>query len=563
MSAMTLANVIGGKIPNFNAEVWTREAISGAALIEMVQPHLLSKFLVETALIESKFARDRVEKLLHELVAIDTLLSTNIKESWSRAKEFSASSGGGAVAPALHQHHSTSMSDGFTPTTLFHTPLSRVFPHPPHLGAAVGGDHRQGHPPSFMREIASRSDFSFDDSALFSSDRTHSLSRATVTAAPQIVGVPGIASTTGQSPTMLHITLNQPSAKPPNYPILCNASVPEEFYTWLRTVRKESLNCQPVDRRMLNQLVSQEVQQEIGRIIVDSRSRDPYLFEGNDVEYPTHWAGVSDKLLLRVMFKLNGPRSAAEAKLRLKKVKFFFNDSTTQQSAFCNKVRKHCNKFKSDLADFAYTANMWKATEDLTHEMIIEAFNEGFSSTDMIKNAQGASVPRCKNLAIVREIIREKKRYPLDDVINAIVDYFEELDNAIRANRGMSYDVTPWVSQGKAKKRSFNQISSTSNEGANAAGTAGVNQVSATQPRKVQRPPTNNPRCNNCGSKGHLCSERTCFLWGAPGALGADGKWIDGTPSLKLPADVYTTFAKTRKPIFYAYPENQSKRSAS
>ena len=530
MSAMTLANVIGGKIPNFNPDVWIREAISGAALIEMVQPNLLSKFLVETALIESKFARDRVEKLLHELVAIDTLLSSNIKDSWSKAKEFSASSTLGAVTPALHQNHSSPMSNGFTPTSLFHTPQGN-FQAPSHSsGAATGGDPRQGHPPSFMREIASRSDFSFDDSALFSSERTHSLARAAVTAVPHAVAIPGIANTIGQAPTMLHITLNQPSAKPPNYPILCNASVPEEFYNWLRTVRKESLNCQPVDRRMLNQLVSQEVQQEIGRIIVESRSRDPYLFDGHDLEYPTHWAAVSDKLLLRVLFRLNGPLSAAEAKLRLKKLKFFFNDSTTLQSAFCNKLRKHCNKFKCDLADFAYTAYKWRAGEDLTHEMIIEAFTEGFSSTDMIKNAQGASVARCKNLPIVREIVREKKRFPLDDIINAILDHFEELDNAIRANRGIGYDVTPWVSQGKAKKRSFNQITTTSNEGANTNGTAGVNQVSAAQPRKVQRPPTNNPRCNNCGSKGHLCSERTCFLWGAPGALGADGKWIDGTP---------------------------------
>jgi len=317
--------------------------------------------------------------------------------------------------------------------------------------------------------------------------------------------------------------------------------------------------------------VSQEVKEEVSRIIVTAKTKEPKMFDV-DAPIPDCWPNVTDKLLLRVLFGLVGPRNAAEAKLRLKKLIFHFNDSTTSQAQFTSKLRKHCNKFKSDLADFSYNSSKWPTWEELSRPMIIEAFSDGFASTDTIKNKEGtAQVPKCRNLAYIREIIREKKQQNmfLEDIMNAVIDHYEAIDVAVRSNRGVCYEVMPWAAQQGKQKRKFNQLT-TSNEGADTAGSSlppggasAVNQVSTGKPPKAAmnaRPPTNNPRCNNCGSRGHICSERTCFLWGAPGALGANGSWPDGTPSLKLEQAVWNAFASVRKLVFYGYPENQGKR---
>jgi hypothetical protein len=354
--------------------------------------------------------------------------------------------------------------------------------------------------------------------------------------------------------------LNQPAAKPPNYPILQVASDPAAFYTWVRSCRKESLHCMPVDRRPLNQLVSVDVKEEIARILLNARdSGDPTMFD-QDAPYPASWPEVTDKLLLRVLFGLNGPQSAAEAKERCKKLVFYFNDSTTFQNFFTAKLRKHCNKFKSDLADCSYSVRKWPKGQHFTHHMIVEAFTEGFASTETIKGKPGTSapVPRCKNLYIIREFLREHKGKLLDEIVTILLDHFEALDIAVRTTRGISYDVVPWVTV-RDNKRSRGVAQIDAEETPNAQ----VNQVSGgaahQRPPKTAKPATNNPRCNNCGSKGHTCSERTCFLWGAPGAKGANGEWAEGTPSLKLVTEDWATFSKVRKPVFYSYPENAKK----
>ena len=567
MSAKQLADFIGGKITNFNSEIWIKEDISGAAFLEAVEPPSLAEFLEHTAKIESKFARQRVGILLHAMIAKDSAIQSNIRIAWYQAKGISTS-----ASPSLSANYSA--LEAATPSVLFATPVAPQSQASPLHGAA-GAQSLQGQgQPSFLREIRSRSELSFDDSALYSSERVHMQSRASVSSAgTNQFGSANLSSAGGgQQPMMLNITLNQPSAKPPSYPILQNASVPEEVYNWVRLCRKESLNCQVVDRRPLNQLVSQEVKEECSRIIVAAKSKEPKMFDA-EAPIPSCWPDVTDKLLLRVLFGLVGPRNAAEAKARLKKLIFHFNDSTTSQSAFTNKLRKHFNKFKSDLSDFSYNSSKWPAWEELSRPMIIEAFSDGFNNTDTIKNKEGtAQVPKCRNLAYIRELIREKKQQhpplPLEDIMNAIIDHFEAI--AVRSSRGICYEVMPWAAQqGKQNKRKFNQLT-TSNEGADATGSnlppggsSAVNQVSAGRPPKVPmtaRPPTNNPRCNNCGSRGHICSERTCFLWGAPGALGANGSWPDGTPSLKLEQAVWNAFAAGRKAIFYGYAENQGKR---
>jgi hypothetical protein len=346
----------------------------------------------------------------------------------------------------------------------------------------------------------------------------------------------------------IQVTLNQPSARPAVYPIL-ETAFSAEFNPWLRNCRKATLMAMPVDRKPLNMCVSQDVKDEVARIIVDARRNDPTLFDAG-APYPENWSDITDKLLLKVLFGINGPRGAAEAKARLKKLVFYFNDSTTEQSSFTQKLRKHCNKVKSDLADFGYNSRKWREGDKLlSHDMILEAFTEGFNNNEQIKGPEDKLVPRCRNLAVIRELIRERKRIDLEDLCNYLINYFDNIDITIRANRGVKYETHPWVAQTKPKKRGFNAISADGGAGAGKPAKAAM----------TARPPPEHPRCNNCGSKGHACSERTCYLWGAPGALGASGSWPEGTKSLRLTDEEWKTFRAVRHAVFYAYPENKPK----
>jgi hypothetical protein len=131
-----------------------------------------------------------------------------------------------------------------------------------------------------------------------------------------------------------------------------------------------------------------------------------------------------------------------------------------------------------------------------------------------------------------------------------MISKFEGRDLSIRLNKTSGYTVTPWRSKdAKGKqKRQVNQVASV--------------DAAATVPRKSRadgKPPTNNPRCNNCGSKGHVCSERTCFFWGHAKAKGPNGSWPEGTPSLNLTPEEYKAWKTVRHDTFYAYPENQKK----
>ena len=195
--------------------------------------------------------------------------------------------------------------------------------------------------------------------------------------------------------------------------------------------------------------------------------------------------------------------------------------------------------------------------------MIVEAFSEGFSDTSTVLGPDKTTqVVKCSNLKKIREFIREHKASTLEEIISFIVSHFERLDTTVRSNSKVKYDVTPWRQDAggaggakpNGKKRKFNQI---------AQSDAGVHAISASGGGGAARkPPTGNPRCNNCGSKGHVCGERTCFLFGHPKAKGPDGNWPEGTPSLRLTPEEYKAWSVTRKPIFYGYPENQPKPKA-
>jgi hypothetical protein len=169
-------------------------------------------------------------------------------------------------------------------------------------------------------------------------------------------------------------------------------------------------------------------------------------------------------------------------------------------------------------------------------------------------------VPKCRNLTKIREMIREHKVLPLEDLMTRIIDHFERLDTTIRSNPQAKYELYPWRKSdqpgqvGNKRKRNFNQVEAGNGGGAGAAGNAS---------KKPPRPPTNFPRCANCGSKGHLCGERTCFLFGHPKAKGVNGEWPDGSPSLRLTTEEYKAWSVKRKPIFFSYSENKGASSSA
>jgi hypothetical protein len=343
----------------------------------------------------------------------------------------------------------------------------------------------------------------------------------------------------------LAITIMQPSAEKPKYQILENTDNEEQFNLWLRKNRKETTLAAKQDRRPLTELLSYDAKLEVARIIQQAATKDVDLFDVGSPYPSREWASVTETLLLKCLFKVNGPRSATDAKIRLKKKQLFFNDATTEQKHFTSKLRKHIKEFNQTLHDFSYCSRLWpEHDKQLTHIMIVEAFSEGFNSQETTKGQDGKTdVPKCSNLSIIREKIRENKAKTLEDICDLLISHFERQDDVIRANR-TEYSVKPWRTQTEKKKRTFNQV---------AAGGA------SDQPARKIKPPATFPRCNNCGSKGHACGERTCYLFGHPRALGLNGTWAEGTPSLKLTPDEWKAWRVTRHAIFYAYPENRGK----
>lgn len=536
MSAAALAKHIGDKIPNFKPEAWIAEDVSGTAFLEVVSPSSLTEFLEQTALINSKFQRTRIENLLRELVASDKSIAESVRKLWATnlvplaaSNSVNPPSGGQLLSPAH-------------PSNLFQTPAPR-----------------SQHGASFLSEIKGRVGFPLDNSVLFGSDSTSA--RASITGLQPEMSSGGRTSADGGP--CFAITINQPSAEKPKYVILETCDNDEEFAKWLKKNREESLLALPVDRRALTDLITKDCKEEISRVIVNAARDDPHIFD-KDAPYPNHgWPSVTEKLLLRVLFKKNGPPSASAAKDRLKAIRFFFNDSTTHQKLFTAKLRKHVKRFTSDLEDFQYSCRLWpEHDKDMSHTAIVEAFSEGFNDTSTVLGPDKTTqVSKCSNLAKIREYIREHKAKTLEEIIAFVVGYFERLDTTVRSNSKVKYDVTPWRqdaggAKSSGKKRKFNQT-----EASVQAISASGGSVPPTP--KVQRPPTTNPRCNNCGSKGHLCGERTCFLFGHSKAKGPDGNWPEGTPSLRLSPEEYKTWSTTRKPIFFGYPENQPKPKAT
>jgi hypothetical protein len=534
LSASGLAKIIGDKIQNFKPEFWIEEDVNGAAFLEVVSPPQLSEFLQHQMLISSNFQRTRIANLLRDMIKNDKSLSDVERGSWSEPSL--------AAATPVHQT-SSNLGENFSPNIqkqLFVTP-ERVKP-----SAAP-----------FLKEIKGKVDFGLNDAELFSSDYTQA--RVTVAGTPG--GAPSAEFTDASMMPNGGFTFNISSstADKPNYMILDACDNPTEFFKWLRKNREESELALPVNRRPLKDLLTKDAKLEVARCILKASTEDVDLFD-KDAPYPNKgWVSVTDKLLLKVLHKKNGPPCASEAKQKLKETVFYFNDATTEQKLFTAKFRKHCKKITEHIENFDYMYRLWPAHDSiLSHAMIIDAFSEGFNDKSTVLGADNTSqVPKCRNLTKIREMIREKKELPLEDLMTHIIDHFERLDTTIRSNPQAKYELYPWRKSdqpgqaGNKRKRNFNQVEA----GGGAAGNA--------KHQKPPRPPTTFPRCANCGSKGHLCGERTCFLFGHPKAKGVDGEWPEGSPSLRLAPDEYKAWSAKRKPVFFSYPENKGPSSSS
>lgn len=551
MSAKDLGQVVADHIHGFNTVPWNAEDVSGSAIIGHLAPSALSEFLEQTLNISSQFTRRRIQAILVDLIEKDTTIDEELREAWKQIRAPNLLNFN-ERASATMIHQTMPPSSALLPQALFQTPSvggavrATSAPSIPAIFSSRTASLFQGtaaySPPSFLTECGSPDDFSMEDSTLFANTN-----RAAMTA-----GSARLESTSGGG-NGFSITINQPSATPPKYVILNCASDSTEFYNWIRKNRKESLLALPVDRRTLSQLVSEDVKEEIYRIMRHLGPTNAFYFNADTCPWPRSWPEVSDHLLLKILFTMNGPRTAAEAKLRLKSRSFYFNDSTTSQDKFTTKLRKFSNDFKGTLKDFAYTTHMWELGDKLEHAMIIEAFSDCFTNVEQIKGPDGTTmVPKSRNYAKVKEMIREHKGQPLEEIVHFIVDAFERVDIAVRSSRSITYDVKPWKSDdsNKGRKRGFNQV----------AGQADQKNAKNARPA---RPATEFPRCNNCGRKSHACGERSCYLFGHPDARGPQGTWADGEQSLFIEKEKMKAWKITRDPVFYGYPENQRQKKGA
>jgi hypothetical protein len=543
MSAEDLSQVLVGKITTLPTDCWIQEDLSGAVFLEHVEPSNLGEILEFTAKISSSLMRTRAIAIILALIEQDPTIPAQLKKKWT---DFRAAKLAAAFAAVPSAQPSALM-----PNALFRTPVSSSpsaavnqnlsFSSPGFFGD-VNVSNSASAAPSFLSEFST----SFRmGSPSVAADATHG--RASVQTPLTAVG-----GSVNPFNGNLQITINQPSAEPPKFMILESCSDSAQFYLWLKKNRKEFLLSRKVDHKMWNELVSHDAREEIVRILYTARRSPEWaskLFNDTDCRVPEEWPEVSEALLLKILFGLHGPRNANAAFERLISRLFHFNDSTTDQSLFTGKARKFLNEFKRTIQDFAYNHGQWPLNDKLTKEMMRDALTKVFSSTDTVKGRDGTTnVPKCSNLAIVKDIIRQKKDLTIEEIINHVIDHFERIDIQIRSTKGLAYSIIPWnVQARKAHKRAFNQV----------GGAAAPNGGAARPPRQ----PALYPRCCNCGSKMHEGTERKCYLWGHSKGKGATGVWPEnGGPSLRLNPQEWKDWKVIRHAIFYGYPENAGPR---
>jgi hypothetical protein len=548
MSAECLSQAIVSKIQSFDTTLWIKEDISGLAILESVAPADLGEFLERVPKISSIFWRGRIVDILLAMIQRDSTIPYHVSKHWAAFAAASRAKFEDRLSPLPHNSKHQLEASAIMPNVLFQSPVAsnigQTISTPAYFTGSQRPETHRTDSPSFLNEIPSRASFPMSDSSLFSdSSQSRSSVISTLNHAAGIMNSPGHFS----------ITLNQATTNPPEYIILESTSDPAAFHAWLRKNRKETLMARAVDRKPFNELCGQEVREEVGRIIGAARTLNHITFD-EKYPFPKEWCQVSDHLLLRILFGLHGPRTSEAAAAKLIARTFHFNDSTTYQSQFVGKLRKFCNEFKTTLTDFAHNYHQWPRNDVLKHDTIRDCFSKCFDNTEMIKGSDGVSmVPKCKNIEKVKNLIKQKKELPLEEIMNHIIDHFDEKDIQIRTIRGLAYDTVPWNIQARGKKRQFNQVAQ-----------GGGGRAQTTTNGRPPRPPPAFPRCCNCGSKAHKGDERNCYLWGHPKGKGEKGVWEEGVgPSLRLNPQEWKEWKAIRHAIFYSYPENKGRKPQS
>ena len=535
LNATQLAKLLSENIQTFPTDVWIKEDISGAVVLSGVAPSEFLNFLEITIGVSSGFMRSRILQSLVKIIQADDSL-IGVCASW---------------IDVAHNCASTVHKKGpATLTQLDVSPVAKTLnfstPNASTTGF-VSSVKAKAQSPAFLSQIPSRSSLMNDDSLFTQGEVDISSSFGRVSCSSDL----GLNSSLLSASGGLNITIRQPSILP-KYETLLNIKDAEAVYTWVRKTRKENLIADEADRKPFRNLLEQDAKYEIVRFINKQRKDDPQNLMGlfdEQAPFPKKWKEVTDTLILRILFWLNGPINVDEARERLMKRPFFFPDATTHQIKFEGKLRQFCNDFTQLIQDFEFNWSCWPSGDELTPQMVKDCFAACFQNTETTLGPDGVtSVLKSSNLPVIRTMVKDHKKCTLEEIIEKLVAKFEARDRSIRINKS-GYTVNPWKVKDKPKKRQFNQVS-----GGNGGAFAGKKR-----PRDDGRPPTNNPRCNNCGSKGHLCSERTCFFWGHPKALGAHGAWPEGTPSLHLENEEFKAWKTVRHETFYSYPENQKK----
>jgi hypothetical protein len=560
ISAEQLVHKLRQKIPALEVEAWKALDFDGPTILELSNPALLPGQLTEY-FGYSGLLRDRVASAIKLLIRDDESVVIDIRKLWG----FTAS----VVSPA---------DSSILGSTTINPIVIRSSTPPVNVIDVSSGSH-QGQTPCVRGGGVTFSDnyvtpmqpltlFSVTDAnssaqrqtdgashsflSEFSSTNNYSLDHSVIPATPAALVTPGagsIAAAAGAATAVnalgaINITLHQPTLQKYNWMILENLDIRATFYQWLKKNRREKIICDAANQRSLASLVSDTVRQDVMRIYNTERD----LFHSTTPIYS--YAYVTDELLLKILFYRHGPLNARDAVSRLKEQKFSFDDSTTFQERFAPKLRRHTTEFRQSLLDMQYTAHLWPQSNNmLSHSVIVDAFLSCFEIEDDIVGPDGKSkVPKCSSMQPLRDMIRENKHLKLDAIIDIVTKRFEQIDAHVRSDSLLKHNVQPWRTQGKfnARKRKYEQVSFS--EGDNPK-------------HKKQTSSEGNPRCNNCGSKGHICGEKTCYFWGHPKAKGKDGKWPDGTPSLRLEDEEMAEWRGQRQDIFYSYPENAHKKN--
>ena len=569
LSATQVATYLKDRIQALPAQFWVDEDFSGAAILEAVSPQLLNSMLEQILQIKSSLMRTRVEIIIHALIANDPSIPSEIKSSWLQCRIDQQQALAARVKLAKNSAE-ISHESPIAPQTLFATPSSTAVPTsstPATVHSHVPDKSKANY--SFLSEVYSAESsvqgFNCEGAAMFNSNPSSS----PVQVVHRASGGSAASAIAGSGNQTIEIKFVQPSASSPDWVTLATAHDADSFHYWIHKNRKITLTAAEGDKRPLRTLVEQVVKEEVCRIIVESCTSNTELFEG--MPRPNGWDEVSDLLLLRILFAINGPSTAEEAKDRLKQRKFKFDDSTTSQDKCTDKLRNHCNGFRTSIRDLGYNSKQWpEGNKELSHAMIIECFRWTFIDTTLITGPDGrTAVPKCRNAGNIVHLIQERKAMHLNELIDFIVKKYTTIDNSVRSIKEVKYEVSPWNSKPAKqsnfrgtrdnRKRNFNEFETREPR------SQPSNYLDKGKPPRPERPEKRPAfsRCNNCGSKGHLCGEKTCYLFGHAKGRGMDGSWPEGTESLRLSEAEWKVWKGIRHEKFYSYPENRSRKPAN